>query len=464
MINAAGKYLKILLSIVVSAILARILSAEDYGIIAIITVFSTFFTTLSDMGFGAAIIQNKDLNEDDIDNIYSFTVYMSVLFMIIFAICSFPIALFYSDPVYIPLGILLSVSLLFNALNMIPNGILNREKKFVSIAVRTVAVYVGAAVITIVLALMGLRYYALVVQAILTALFTFIWNFATTRPHFHVRFDINSIKKVINYSGYQFAFNMVNYFSRNLDSLLTGKFMGSAELGYYNKAYNLMLYPVNNLTGVISPVLHPILSDYQKQIDIIYTKYMKIVRLLACFGLYVAPVCFLAADEIITILYGSNWESSVICFQLLAIAIIPQMINSSAGSIFQAIGNTKLLFLNSCINTVITVAAICVGVFVGKSIQALSICVAVAYLFHFGTAFFMLIKMGFKYKMSSFAKELLPELFMLVTMIAAVWLYPFQIDGMFLATVVKCLYLGVVFLVALFISREYKLFLSLVKR
>ena len=140
------------------------------------------------------------------------------------------------------------------------------------------------------------------------------------------------------------------------------------------------------------------------------------------------------------------------------------MINSSAGSIFQAIGNTKLLFLNSCINTVITVAAICVGVFVGKSIQALSICVAVAYLFHFGTAFFMLIKMGFKYKMSSFAKELLPELFMLVTMIAAVWLYPFQIDGMFLATVVKCLYLGVVFLVALFISREYKLFLSLVKR
>ena len=264
LINAAGKYLKILLSIVVSAILARILSAEDYGIIAIITVFSTFFTTLSDMGFGAAIIQNKDLNEDDIDNIYSFTVYMSVLFMIIFAICSFPIALFYSDPVYIPLGILLSVSLLFNALNMIPNGILNREKKFVSIAVRTVAVYVGAAVITIVLALMGLRYYALVVQAILTALFTFIWNFATTRPHFHVRFDINSIKKVINYSGYQFAFNMVNYFSRNLDSLLTGKFMGSAELGYYNKPYNLMLYPVNNLTGVISPVLHPILSDYQK--------------------------------------------------------------------------------------------------------------------------------------------------------------------------------------------------------
>ena len=107
--------------------------------------------------------------------------------------------------------------------------------------------------------------------------------------------------------------------------------MGSAELGYYNKAYTLMLYPVNNLTGVISPVLHPILSDYQKQLDVIYKKYMKIVRLLACIGLYVAPVCFLAAEELIAILYGPNWGKSVVCFQLLAIAIIPQMINSHIG-------------------------------------------------------------------------------------------------------------------------------------
>lgn len=464
LINALGKYSKIFLSLIVNAVLARILSAEDYGIVAVITVFSTFFTTFSDMGFGPAIIQNKNLSDDDINNIYSFTVYVSIILMILFMFCSFPIALFYGDSVYIWLGQMLSISLLFNALNMVPNGILNRDKKFISIAIRTVVVYVGAAIITIVLAFMGLRYYALVIQAILTALFTFLWNYATTKPKFHFHFKMESIQKVLNYSGYQFAFNLVNYFSRNLDNLLTGKFMGNAELGYYNKAYTLMLYPVNNLTGVISPVLHPVLSDYQNCLDIIYKKYMKIVRLLLCIGLYVAPVCFLAAEELIIILYGSNWEKSVVCFQLLSIAIIPQMINSSAGSIFQAIGNTKLLFANSCINTSVTVVAIIGGVFYGKNIQTLSMCVAIAYLCHFATAFIMLIKIGFKYRMIDFAKELIPELFILIVMLVAVKVYPLHITGTIFSLIVKCVYLGAIFVVALLVSKEYKLFVSLFKR
>lgn len=463
-INAAGKYSKIFLSLIVNAVLARILSAEDYGVVAVITVFSTFFTTFSDMGFGPAIIQNKDLTEKDVNNIYSFTVYISFALMLLFAICAFPIAAFYGDKVYVTLGQMLSVSLLFNALNMVPNGILNRDKKFVSIAIRTVVVYVGSAIITVVLAFMGLRYYALAIQAALTALFTFVWNYTTTELKFIFHFEMESIKKVLNYSGYQFAFNLVNYFSRNLDNLLTGKFMGSAELGYYNKAYTLMLYPVNNLTGVISPVLHPILSDYQKQIDVIYKKYMKIVRLLACIGLYVAPVCFLAAEELITILYGPNWGQSVVCFQLLAIAIIPQMINSSAGSIFQAIGNTKLLFTNSCINTCITVIAIIIGVFYGKNIQLLSMCIAIAYLCHFATAFTMLIKIGFKYKVTDFLKELMPEGFILLVMFIAVYMYPFHVDGMILSALMKCIYLGVIYAFTLFVSKEYKLFISIIKR
>ena len=464
LINAAGKYSKIFLTLIVNAILARILSAEDYGIVAVITVFSTFFTTFSDMGFGSAIIQNKELTDDDVNNIYSFTVYASIALMLIFAVCSFPIASFYEDKVYISLGQMLSISLLFNALNMVPNGILNRDKKFISIAVRTVVVYIGSVIITIVLAFFGLRYYALAIHAILTALFTFIWNYANTRPKFHFRLQMESIKKVLNYSGYQFAFNLVNYFSRNLDNLLTGKFMGNAELGYYNKAYTLMLYPVNNLTGVISPVLHPILSDYQKQVEIIYRKYMKIVRLLACIGLYIAPVCFLGASEIISILYGKNWGTSVICFQFLSIAIIPQMINSSAGSIFQAIGNTKLLFINSCINTCITIVAILIGVFWGKNIQVLSACVAVAYLCHFITAFIMLIKLGFRFKIINFLKELVPEIFMLAIMVIAVIVYPFSISGIFLSIIVKCAYLGMVFLAVMVVSKEYNLFISLFRK
>ncbi|WKY46941.1 lipopolysaccharide biosynthesis protein [Eubacteriaceae bacterium ES3] len=464
LINASGKYTKVVLSLLVNAVLARILSPEDYGIVAVVTVFSTFFTTFSDMGFGPAIIQKKDLTKEDINNIYSFTVYVSVVLMFVFILCAYPIASFYEDDVFISLGQMLSIALLFNALNMVPNGILNREKKFASIAVRTVVVYVGASVISIFLAFMGFRYYALAIQAILVALFTFIWNFGTTRPRFRFKIDMDSIKKVINYSSYQFAFNLINYFSKNLDNLLIGKFMGSAELGYYNKAYTLMVYPVNNLTGVISPVLHPVLSDYQQQLDIIYRKYMKIVHLLACVGLYIAPVCFLGANEIINIFYGRNWGASVSCFQYLSIAIVPQMINSSSGAIFQSLGNTRQLFANGLINTCVTVIAILIGVFVGGSIETVSICVAAAYLFHFITASVMLIKLGFKYQLIAYIKDLVPVLFVLLAMIAGVVLYPFSIESVLLSIFVKCVYLGIFFIGSIFVSREYKQLLFLLKK
>ncbi len=463
LINGIGKYSRILFSIIVNAILARILSPADYGIVAVLTVFSTFFSTLSDMGFGVAIVQNKELTQDDIDNIYSFTVYISFSLMIIFSILSFPIASFYNNNVYIPLSMLLSISLLFDAMNMVPNGILNRDKQFIVIAVRTVIIYIIAAVITVIVALEGFRYYSLAIQAIITSVGTFLWNYLTTRPKFKFRFKMDSIRKVFNYSAYQFAFNFVNYFSRNLDNLLTGKFMGNAQLGYYNKAYDLMLYPVNNLTGVITPVLHPILSDFQHDINIIYKKYIKVFKILFCAGAFVSPLCYLGGKEIITLMYGNNWGKSVICFQLLSIAILPQMLNSSASGAFQAIGSTRLLFWNSCINTLLTVIAILIGVFGGKDIVSLSAAVSFAYLCQFFTVFYMLIKMGMNFSLSKFLNDILPDFLILLGMEIAVIIYPFHISNVLFSFLVKMIFLGIIFLFLLRVTGEYKLIKNVIK-
>ena len=464
LINAAGKYSKILLSLIVNAVLARLLTPEDYGIVAIITVFSTLFAALSNMGFSTAIIQKKDLTDRDIDNIFSFTVYCALVLAVVFAAVSYPIASFYGDPVFVKLGRILSIALIFNTIDMVPNGILNREKRFKTLALRSVVVYGASSVVAIALAFFGWKYYALVVQSVLSAVFGFLWNYVTTRPKFIVRTELASVKKVISYSGYQFAFNIVNYFSRNLDNLLTGRFMGKAELGYYNKAYNLMLYPTNNLTGVISPVLHPILSDYQDDKEVIYAKYMRVLRLLACVAVFTAPVCFLGSEEIVGILYGRNWGESAVCFRLLALAIIPQMLNASAGAVFQALGNTRLLFINSCINTGVTVAAILIGVFAGGDIRALSVCVAAAYIFHFVTAFYMLMRGGFRKSYMGFMRELWREWLILLMMVAGAALYPFAIGPLVLSLAAKVIWLGLIYGVGLLATGDGRLLLSLLRR
>lgn len=464
MINAAGKYSKIILSIIVEVILARLLTPYDYGVVAVVTVFTTFFSIFSDMGIGTAIIQKKDLTKEEIDYIYTFTVYIAVILMILFFFASFAIASFYKSNVYLRISQLLSLSLLFNTLNMVPNGILNREKRFVTIAIRTVVVYSIAVLITIVLAFLGAKYYALVVQAILTAFFTFIWNYQSTRPKFKLRYKGDAIKKIASYSGFQFAFNLLNYFSRNLDNLLAGRFIGSTQLGFYNKAYTLMQYPVSNLSGVITPVLHPILSDYQFKSSILYSKYMKVVKILFAVGIWAEAVCIFAGPEIIHIMYGDKWNSSIICFQLLAISISTQMVNSSSGAAFQALGNTRMLFIQGCINTAITVISILIGIFYGKSIYSLALWVSLSFIINFLISFYFLIVFAFQRSFLKFLLEISPYFILSIILIIAGGIYPIVIRSDFLSLFAKVCYITIIYIMSMILLGQGKLLKIVINR
>ena len=173
------------------------------------------------------------------------------------------------------------------------------KKELVAIIIATLI----SSAITIYLALKGGSYYSLVFNTIFTSVMTFLCNRLSCNLRFKIRFEFESIKKIFNYSGFQFAFNMINYFSRNLDNLLSGKFLGIEQLGFYNKAYTIMLYPVNNLAGVISSVLHPFLADYKEILDKIYEKYIIIAKLFMDCGIYISVICFFCSNEIFSINY-----------------------------------------------------------------------------------------------------------------------------------------------------------------
>lgn len=127
-INFISKYSTTFIQIILNSILARLLTPDDYGIVAVVTVFTGFFTLIADMGVGPAIIQDKSLNDEDITSIFNFTVLSGIGVTILFALLSYPLSLFYNDSVYIPLVILMSFSILFNVLNIVPNAVLLKEK------------------------------------------------------------------------------------------------------------------------------------------------------------------------------------------------------------------------------------------------------------------------------------------------------------------------------------------------
>lgn len=465
LINAASKYATVIINLLLSAVLARILTPEDYGIVAVTTVFTNFFSIFADMGIGTAVIQNKELTEEDTDNIFSFTIKQGIALMLCFAVFSFPLSIFYGNSVYIPIGLLLAVSLFFSTVNMVPNALLMKDKRFISVGIRTIVAAIGSGLIAVGLAFVGFGYYTLVLQSLISGIVIFIWNYFSTEPKFKLKYSKDSLQKIRRFSSFQFGFSFINYFARNADNLLISKFMGEAALGFYDKAYKLMLYPVNYLTNVITPVMHPILSDYQDNKKVIYEKYMSVLRILSLMGIFITPFCFSTADEIILIMFGNQWEAAIPCFQFMALAIWSQMLLSSTGSVFQSTGRTDTMFKSSIVTSAMTVTAILLGL-AEKSTVSIARNIAISYNLQFVFMYYLLIKKTLGFKLWTFLRTFLPDIVMLVimTLIGTCFSEVVQIECLILSALAKFIVIGLVYTMYLLVSKKYRILLKLVRR
>lgn len=408
-IYGMAKYSSIIIQLFISALLSRLLTPKDYGVVAIVSIFTILFNTLGNLGLGTAVTQYRDLTKQDIQDIFTFSEYFSVVLMLVFAGMAYPISIFYENYVYIPIVLLLTISTLFNTLNMIPDAILRREQKFLMIGIRMIVSTAVSGIVAVVLAFMGAKYYALVIQSILNAVIQFIWNFNTTKLRICLKFRYAPVKRVQNYSVNQFIYNLCNYVSQNLDNLLTGKIMGNEILAFYNKGYTLMRYPVNNIAHAITPVLHPILSEHQNDKNYIYDEFIKIIKVMSLLGVFITVVCFWADKEIIICYFGNQWYDAVNPFKCLSICICVQLMNALFGSIYQSLGCTKQMFQSGLFHISVSLLAIIVGAFT-KNITLLALLVSISMFIKFFIETIFLIKKSFGFSVLKFLSVFIPEI------------------------------------------------------
>lgn len=406
LIQAISKYSSFFVQMLVTMVLARMISPYDFGVLAIVTVFIAFFTTVSDMGFSTTVVQ-FDLNEEETGALFGFSIVLGFAFQVLFCAASFPISWFYGETELIPLCCIASLSLLFSTLNMVPNGLLLREMKFLSIGVRLLVATVSSGVIAIILAAVGFGVYALVFQMVVSSAIVLAWNLTVVSVgRINFRFRV-VFSKVFSYSAFQFGFTFVNYFSRNFDNLLIGKCMGSAILGFYDKAYKLTTYPVGALAGVVGTVIQPFMAKFKDESDVIFCNYRKVIKLLSLLGAYATAILFCSPEEIVLFMYGDQWMTVVPVFQALSLTIYVQMIGSPSGGYFQSLGRTDLQFKVGVINTAITIAFLLAGLY-SNDIDILASLIACAFYFHMAIIAFVLVKKGFGESLKCYM-ELIPE-------------------------------------------------------
>lgn len=406
---ATAKYTGVAINLLITAILARILVPEQFAIVAISSVLSNFFNLFSDFGFASAIIQRQDLKDKDYNNIFSLSAYLGIILSAIFICISKPFAEIYSQQILESIIQILAIQVLFTSLNIVPNALLTKAKEFRFIAIRTIAINLISGISAVLFAFAYQSIYSLIITPVLTSVLLFLINSIKVRKlRFTFTPEFSSIRKILDYSSYNLGYNIINYISRNIDKLLIGKHLPIQELGYYEKSYTLMLYPIMNIISVLNPVIHPVLSKYQDDVSYIYKYFCGILKVFAWIGFPISVVLITFSEEVIHIILGNNWDGSIPIFRTFAVSIGFQIIYALQGPFFLIRNAPKAMFWCGTVTAILNTAALLSGIFFFHDTTMIAWLIDASYIITTAVTFYWLYKICFNSRYSDFWLNILP--------------------------------------------------------
>ncbi len=356
-----SKYSDVVFQLLITAVLARLLTPEEFGIFAIIIVIVNLSRRFTEIGLKPAIVQYKDLSEDEIGSIFNFTILQGLAFAVVFYFIVSLLKVFFDNPAYLDYRIWVAVIVFLGSLNIVPSALLSKAVNFRVLGFTRVIGNLLSGALGIVLAYHKFGVFALIYRRVLLEIMTFGVLFITSKMRYVFNFDFSWFRKIGKFAFNQFGYSIVNYLWRNIDNFLIAKFFNEAALGIYSRAYSLMRYPVRYLSYALTPVLHPVLSKVQNDKDRIRTFYMKFTKLMSLVALPLIVVMYLLARDIILILFGNQWVDSILLFKYLSIASGLLLFKTTTAPIFYSIGRTDVLFRLGIFEGVVTVLGIVIG-------------------------------------------------------------------------------------------------------
>ena len=408
-----------------TVILARLLLPSDFGLIGMAMVVIGFVEVFRDLGTSAAIVQRQELNDSILSSIFWCNVGFALLCALVVCLLSPLVAMFYKETRLTPILLGLSLCLLFSGAGVLHSALLQRNLAFNVLAkIELTSACIGAG-IAIGLALYGAGVWALVFQALFTSLAStaLLWSRSSWRPSFI--FSWPEIRSVSGYSLNLTGYRVFNYLARNADYLLIGRYLGAADLGYYTLAYQIMLYPVRNITAVISRVLFPLFSKIQDDNLRFRNAYLKICFAIAIVVFPMMAGVWIVSKYLILAVFGQRWEPVILLLLILSPLGMIQAIGATVGSIYQAKGRTDWIFLWGIGSGIFLTIAFIIGLQWGVVGVAGAYTIAGIILFYPNFILpFRLIELKFRELLKALSRPLLCTLLMVFLLLGAKFFLP----------------------------------------
>lgn len=406
-----GRYSVYAVNLLSMMMLARLFTPQDFGTVAAIMVFFLFFQLMAEAGLGPAIINLKKLEVVDRDGLFGLTLFVGLVASLSFAALGPVFLSFYQLPKVDEVVPYVAFGLFFFTASIVPNALLLRDQFFFKIAAAGLIAEILSTAAAIFLSFLVDPLHALAAKGGVSALAMFIavWCFSKGtdfgRPMLGGKFS--AVKPLLGFSGYQFGFNFINYFSRNLDKVLIGRFMDAASLGVYEKSYQLMRYPLMLLSFAMTPAIQPVLRKYADSPAVVEEIHRDFVLKLSVMGIMAGVLMYSSADWVVWLLLGDKWMSASPIIRILAISIPAQVVLSTSGSFFQAMGRADALLMSGMLSAIIMVALIVFGV-TQRNLELLCWCIVIAVHVNFIQAYWLLYKKVFKARLFGFFIRMIP--------------------------------------------------------
>ena len=368
-------------SFILSIILARLLTPNDYGVVALVNIFILIANVFVTSGFGTALIQKENSNETDFSTIFYLSELVSILiYILIFAIAPF-VANFYNNPKMTLILRVFALQLPLSAFNAIQQAYISKHLMFRKVFVSTTISSILSGVIGICCAYAGFGVWALVSQYLSNTAIVSITLALQISWHPQLKFSWSAGKPLLNFGWKILAASLLGQFFNQLRSLILGRVYSSADLAYYNRGLRFPELISENVNNTISGVLFPVLSEYGDDFIKVKNGLRKSIRMSTFILMPLLFGLMSTAQEVILLLLTSKWLKAVPFMQILCLSCVFDTVSNENIQALKAIGKSdvllKLEFIKKPIYLVLLILGMKINVFAVAATMSLYNVIAV---------------------------------------------------------------------------------------
>ena len=343
-------------------ILARLLSPEDFGLVAMVMIFFSVSTTIMEGGLNQALIREKKPNEEDVNTVFTTNLVFAIVLYIILYLLAPYIALFFENKMLTPIVRIMGLSLIFRSFGMAHRSMVVQSLNFKKEFYLVLPAHLFTGLLAIYLAYKGAGVYALVIKYTALAFFTSLIFIIFSKYPIRLGFSKESFNRFFSFGLNIMLSRLISSIYLNLYRVFIAKFYSAAALGYYKQANNLRKMGSSNIVSAIQKVTYPVLAKLQDNPEKLKNAYRRVIKTTSVIVIPIMVFLFITADVLIPFLLGDQWMLAVPMLKIIVVGGMVFNISLINQNLLKVLGKTRLYLRLEILKKISTTAALLIGI------------------------------------------------------------------------------------------------------